>query len=86
MFGDVPGHSKSRDYRESLYLQEPAEDITDLNHPVSNEEVWQTLRKGKNNKTPGLDDIPIYFIKSALLEYRIGNPLVKVATSVLLPP
>ena len=66
---DPTGNSQSP---EKWLVDFPVEDDLDplpgLNDLLTIEDVWQTLSRGKGNKSPGMDGIPLDFQMSALVE------------------
>jgi exonuclease III len=66
---DPTGNSQSP---EKWLVDFPVEDDLDplpgLNDLLTIEEVWLTLSRGKGNKAPGMDGIPLDFQMSALVE------------------
>ena len=65
------GHSQDTDHWTFLDpVDSRKPEIQELNSDIGRDEVWLALKKAKNNKAPGIDGVPMDFIKSALVEEK----------------
>jgi len=67
---DITGHSRNDEYWQPMDQEPRNPSLDELNNSITREEVWEALRKAKNHKAPGMDGIPMDFLKAALEEKR----------------